>query len=134
ELIDEAHEHRRVGLRPGRAEEDLVGLGIFDRLDYRARRQHAHAGLAHDAADPREFHRIEARLRFLAVEERRRRHAAVDQTEDRAVTRRRIIDVVAGADAAAANHVLHDNSRIARQILAHVARDQAAILIVAAAD
>jgi hypothetical protein len=133
ELVDESHEHCGIGLRPGRAEEDFVPLGILDGLDHRACRDHAHAGLAHDAADPGQPDGVEARLRFVAIEQRRRRHAAVDQGEHAAVARRDIVEKVGGADAAAADHVLHHNGRAARQVLAHVARQHAGVLVVAAA-
>src|SRR4051794_26340058 len=53
-----------------------------------------HAGFAHDAANPREIFRNEACLRFVAVEQRRCRHAAVDQTENRAVLRRHVVNVI----------------------------------------
>src|SRR5262249_30508728 len=96
-------------------------------------RQHPHAGLAHQAADPRELHGLEARLRLLAVEERRRRHAAIDQAVDGAVLGRDVVEVVGGADAAAADHVLHHDVGIAGHIFGHVARDQPAVLVVAAA-
>ena len=123
-----------IGLRPGRAEEDRMRLGVVDARDRGVRRQYPHAGFAHDAADPAEPDRVEAGLRFVGIEQRRGRHAAVDQREDRAVPRRDIVDVVGRPYAAATEHVLHHDGRIARQILAHVMREQPAVGVVSAAD
>jgi hypothetical protein len=77
---------------------------------------------------------IQVNLRFVRVEQRRRRHAAIDQPEDRAVSRRDIVEVIGRPDAAAAEHVLHHDGRVARQILAHMTRKQPAIGVISAAS
>src|ERR671921_866117 len=54
--------------------------------------------------------------------------------DDGAVLRRDVVEPVGEAEAAGALHVLGDDRRIARDVLAEVARDQAAVDVVAAAD
>jgi hypothetical protein len=70
---------------------------------------------------------VEARLRFVAVEQRRRRHTAIDQAEHRAVLGRDVGEEVGGADAATADDVLHHDGWVAVFRLKSMSRMPASI-------
>ena len=72
-------------------------------------------------------------LQFLAIEQRRGRDAAVEQRDGGTVLRRDVVEEIGGTDAAAARHIVDEDIGIARQVLAHIAREQARIGVVAAA-
>src|SRR5262249_40385942 len=85
-----------------------------------------------DAAEPGEFRAVERGGR--GREQWRGRNGAAEGAERGAVLGRDRIDVLRGAQAPGAGHVLRHDRRPARDMLADVAGDQPAVEVVAAAD
>ena len=84
------------------------------------------------AADPGEFRGVESRAGF--AKERIERGAAAGRADDGAVIRRSGVKIIGEPQAAGAFHILRHDGRIAGDVAAEPARDQARIKIVAAAD
>ncbi len=72
-------------------------------------------------------------MRALAAQHLEHGGALIDAGNIGAVLRGCRINVVGRAHAAGSRHVLHDDVRVARDMIAHVAREQAGIEIIAAA-
>jgi hypothetical protein len=85
--------------------------------------------LVGDAADPGELGAVVLRA---GAKERRDSHLPPEGAECGAILRRERKQMLRGAQAAGAGHVLHDDRRTARNVLAHVARQQASVDVVAA--
>ena len=92
----------------------------------------AHRARLVHAADPVEFRCLELHRRHAL--QRRGGKAGVHHADDGAVLGRDVVEVVDGAHAAAAHHVLHHDVRIARNVPTHVAGERSRIDVVAAAD
>ena len=90
-------------------------------------------GEARRRSEPRKLVRVEARVRVVA-EHREQRHVAREMRDHGAVLGRQIVEVVDGAKAARARHVLHDRSWIARDETDDVARHQPRIDVEAPAS
>ena len=119
-------EHHRRAARTAR---------ILDRFDRRVLAQHQQIGviaIARRGTEPGEFARIKLHI-GIAAKKRDQHHVARKQTERGAVLGRDRIDVVRCAQAAGSRHVLHHHARIARDVSADVAREQAGIDVIAAA-
>jgi hypothetical protein len=88
-----------------------------------------HRGLAVEAAEPMEFLDLEASAG--GIDQLGQQHSALDQCDRGAVLRSRAEHVVGRRDAR--RHVLHDQRRLARDVLAEMARRQPRLQVVAAA-
>ena len=84
------------------------------------------------AAEPVELQRVEARA--LGAEQRRERHARMDEPDGGAVLRRLRIEIVGGEEPARARHALHDEVGLAGDVVAHVRGQEPRIFGVAAGD
>ena len=92
----------------------------------------AHAVGAVEAAEPVELQRVEARAG--GAEQRRERQRRMDDPDRGAVLRGLRIEIVGGEEPAGARHALHDEVRLAGEMVAHVLRQQAGIFRIAAGD
>ena len=92
---------------------------------------HRERRLAVHAADPGEPERIVFQL--VPAEERLERQAAPDRAHHAAVLRRDPVERLDRLEPARAHHVLHDESRIAGNVLAHVPDQHARIDVVGGA-
>src|SRR5262249_49020820 len=123
---------RRLRIDAGGAADDQLLLEkVVGRLVRRGvpRRRHGH--FAVDASDPVETDEIEAdRLRVPVLYQQ---HAPHHESDDGAVLGSGIVDVIGRRETAGSRHVLHDDGRIARDMLAKVARYQTRLPAVAAA-
>ena len=123
------NEARSVG-RHRAGHQELPVLGLLDRLHRRGVPDHRHGRGRDDAADPGELDRIElARAaQHLAERQRVEKHA-----ERGAVLRRDAGHITGSLDAAAAQHGLEHDRRIARNVAREIGREHAGIEVVAAA-
>ena len=91
-----------------------------------------HRGLAVEAADPAEFLDLEARAGRIG--QLGEQHAALDQRHGGAVLGRAAEQEIGAGHAAGGRHVLHDDGRIAGDVLGEMPRRGARLQVVAAAD
>jgi len=108
---------------------------LGDRLHRRVGAHHQDVGVAGEArrrAEPDELARIELDVGIVR-DQSDQRHIAAEQTDCGAVLGRDRVEVVGGAQAAGARHVLHHDIGIARNVAAEIARQQARDDVVTAA-
>ena len=130
--VENAWELVGVGGLAGAADDQLLREHVFQLGDAAALPGDADADLVVGAADPGELVGLE--LRALGPQQRIEGGAAADGGDGRAVLRADIVDPVGEPQAAGTFHVLRDDGRVARDVLAEVAGNDARIEIVGAAD
>jgi hypothetical protein len=122
----------QVGSEAGRSDQGFALLGVLQRLGRRGVPHHQELVRVHHIGDPVE-------LAQIGLEPRRETErlvggeALADDADHGPVARRDLRHVVGGRDAAAARHVDRDERRIAGNVLAHEAGEEARIFIVVAA-
>ena len=100
---------------------------VFDRTHSRILAHDQDIGVVGEVrrrAEPSELARIEPDI-GIAAEEPKQWHVAGDQAEGGAILGREIVEIVGRDQAAGARHVLYDDGRIAGDIPADMARQQA---------
>ena len=130
--VEDAGELVGVGGLAGAAHDQLLREHVFQLGDAAALPGDADADLVVGAANPGELVGLE--LRALGPQQRIEGGAAADGGDRRAVLRADIVDPVGEAQAAGTFHVLGDDGRVARDVLAEVAGDDAGVEIIGAAD
>ena len=100
-------------------------------LDRRGVPDHEHADLARCRCRARGTSCASNALAL--ADQRLHRHAAAEHADGRAVLGRDVVEVVRGLERARARHVLHHDGRIAGDVLADMAGENAGIGVVAAA-
>ena len=130
--VDQSRELVSVIGGAGRADRQRLCEQIVEFRKTRRPRGDTDAHFVIGAADPGEFRGVELRAGF--AKQGIERGAAAGRTDDRAVIRRRRIKIVGEAETAGAFHILRHDGRIAGNVAAEPARDQARIKIVTAAD
>ena len=128
-VLVEEREHVGIGAGPVAAEDDRLGQNVVPVLDRGGMPRHAGRDLVGDAAEPRELGAVE--LRALR-EQGRDSHLAAEGADGGAVLRRRRIDVLRRPLAAGARQVLHDDVRMAGDVIGNMPRQQTAVDVVAA--
>ena len=118
--------------RSRRGYDQLLAEDILDFLGLRAASRKQHRTVAKNAPDPLEFGGVYSE--FRRAEDLVEVDRLIQHANRRAVLARHIVEIIGGADAARAGHVLRDDGWTAVQMPSDMARDQAAIGIVAAAD
>src|SRR5262249_29498521 len=126
----EEREDIGIGARAIAAERDRLLQHVGPALDRRGMPADARRDLVGNAADPGELRTVELRA---GAKERRNAHLPSESAERGAVLRRKREQMLRGAQAAGARHVLWHDRGAAWDMLAHVARQETRIDVVAAA-
>ena len=131
QAVERARIRIGAGADAGIADDRLVLQQIVEGLHLGAAVHEADIGFGRRRAEPGHLERIESRAGEPA--DRSERRVARDDAHHAAVLRRHRVDVIRRIEAAAARHVLRHHVGLARQVLADVAGDDAAPLVIAAA-
>ena len=117
-----------IGARAGAGDQEFGPLEIGERLHLGRMPGHGKGRLAVHAAEPGEPQRIEPRL--VLTEHRLEGKTAADRPDDAAVLGGDPVEIINRLEAAGAEHVLHDERRIAGNVTAEVAHQQARVEVV----
>src|SRR5262245_33525868 len=119
--------------RQGRASGWLRRLAnIFNRLIWTVRAYEQNLIDPFRRADPGKF--LPVKLYFLGAEQLIRIDPRVDQPKAQAIGLGDVVDMVGRDDRSRARHVLHDDSRIPRNVFAEIESDEASPVVLRTAD